>query len=166
MGNHREHTGVTAGKIGTWETAAAWRRTVAGPVVFTNGVFDLLHPGHVVLLEEARRLGAVLCVGVNSDISVRALRKAPDRPVNTAAARARVVAGLEAVDAVVLFDEPTPADLIARLAPDLLVKGDDYQPQDLPGADTVTERGGRVICLPTVPGFSTTAIMERIRDTA
>src|SRR3954464_1087877 len=106
--------------------AIAWRARQAGSVVFTNGVFDLLHPGHVELLEAARREGSALIVGVNSDASVRRLGKGPDRPLKEQPVRARVVAGLAAVDTVVLFDEDTPLELIQQLAPDVLVKGADY----------------------------------------
>jgi D-beta-D-heptose 7-phosphate kinase/D-beta-D-heptose 1-phosphate adenosyltransferase len=156
---------LTGSKIRSWENAVSWRRTISGPFVFTNGVFDLLHAGHVMLLEEAGRLGEALCVGVNTDHSARGLQKGPGRPIHPAAARARVVAGLASVGGVVLFDEPTPSELIERLEPDVLVKGSDYDPDQLPGGAFVRMRGGRVVCLPLVPDFSTTAIVERIRDT-
>jgi rfaE bifunctional protein nucleotidyltransferase chain/domain len=115
----------TALKVRGLAEAIAWRTRQAGPVVFTNGVFDLLHPGHVELLEAARREGSALIVGLNSDTSVRTLGKGADRPVNGEAARARVLAGFAAVDCVVLFDPPTPLPLIESLSPDLLVKGGD-----------------------------------------
>jgi rfaE bifunctional protein nucleotidyltransferase chain/domain len=132
-------------------------------VVFTNGVFDLLHPGHVELLERAQSEGAALIVGVNSDASVRLLGKGPDRPLVAERARARVLAGLESVDCVVLFDEPTPLELIAALAPDVLVKGADYSREQIVGADLVEGRGGRVVRVELVPGFSTTQLVERLR---
>jgi rfaE bifunctional protein nucleotidyltransferase chain/domain len=153
----------TAGKIRSRAAAAAWRRSVSGPVVFTNGVFDLLHPGHVELLESARAEGAALVVGVNSDTSVRRLGKGADRPLAPQEARARVLAGLAAVDCVVLFDEDTPQSLIEALAPDVLVKGADYARDAIVGADWVEARGGRVVRVPLVPGFSTTSLVERLR---
>ena len=116
----------TAGKVRPRPEAVAWRRSVSGPVVFTNGVFDLLHPGHIELLEGARAEGAALVVGVNSDASVRRLGKGAGRPLTGQDARARVLAGLAAVDCVVLFEEDTPQSLIEALAPDVLVKGADY----------------------------------------
>ena len=153
----------TAGKVRSRAEAALWRRSAAGPMVFTNGVFDLLHPGHVELLEAARAEGAALIVGVNSDASVRRLGKGADRPLSSEAARARVLAGLSAVDCVVLFDEDTPLSLIQALAPDVLVKGADYAREAIVGADWVEARGGRVVRVPLVPGFSTTSLVERLR---
>jgi rfaE bifunctional protein nucleotidyltransferase chain/domain len=156
-------TASSAGKIRTEGEAARWRAAQPGPVVFTNGVFDLLHRGHVVLLEAARDQGAALLVGLNSDSSVRRLAKGPERPLVPGADRARVVAGLAAVDCVVLFDEDTPLRLIQHLAPDVLVKGADYTRDRIVGADWVEARGGRVVRVPLVAGFSTTAIVERLR---
>jgi rfaE bifunctional protein nucleotidyltransferase chain/domain len=153
----------TAGKVRGLPAAAAWRRTVAGPVVFTNGVFDLLHPGHVELLEAARREGAALVVGVNSDGSARRLGKGDQRPVAAAPARARVLAGLAAVDCVVLFEEDTPLALIQALEPDVLVKGADYPRDSIVGADWVEARGGRVVRVPLLAGYSTSALVERLR---
>jgi len=144
----------------------AWRRQRAGLVVFTNGVFDLLHPGHVEILEAARGLGDALVVGVNSDASARRLGKGPGRPVQPESARARVVAGLGAVDRVVLFDEDTPLALIEALAPDVLVKGGDYTRETIVGAEFVESRGGAVYAIPLLPGQSTTAIVERLRVTS
>ncbi len=141
----------------------AWRRTAPAPVVFTNGVFDLLHPGHVAVLEAARGEGASLIVAINSDRSVRDLAKGPDRPVMPEAARARVIAAFGCVDCVVLFDESTPAELIERLEPDVLVKGGDYDPDTVVGADVVRRRGGRVVIVPLVADHSTTRIVERLR---
>ena len=143
--------------------AIAWRARQPGPVVFTNGVFDLIHPGHVELLEAARREGTALIVGLNSDTSVRALNKGADRPVTGEVARARVLAGFAAVDCVVLFDQATPMDLIQSLAPDVLVKGADYSRDSIVGGDWVESRGGRVVRVPLVGGFSTSSIVERLR---
>lgn len=153
----------TGGKVRSRAEALAWRRSAPAPVVFTNGVFDLLHPGHVELLEAARREGASLVVGVNSDVSVRGLGKGAERPVAGQDARARVLAGLAAVDCVVLFDEATPQSLIEALAPDVLVKGADYPREQIVGADWVEARGGRVVRVPLVAGQSTTALVERLR---
>ena len=143
--------------------ARAWRRSQPGPVVFTNGVFDLIHPGHVALLEAARSEGAALVVGVNTDASVRRLGKGADRPVVPERARARVLAGLAAVDCVVLFDDDTPLALVQALEPDVLVKGADYSRDRIVGADEVERRGGRVVRVPLEPGFSTTSLVERLR---
>lgn len=143
--------------------AIAWRARQPGHVVFTNGVFDLIHPGHVELLEAARREGTALIVGLNSDTSVRALNKGADRPVTGEAARARVLAGFAAVDCVVLFDQASPLDLIQSLAPDVLVKGADYSRDSIVGGDWVEARGGRVVRVPLVGGFSTSSIVERLR---
>lgn len=143
--------------------ARAWRHSQTGPVVFTNGVFDLLHPGHVSLLEAARAEGAALVVGVNTDASVRRLGKGGERPVVPEAARARVLAGLAAVDCVVLFDDDTPLALVRALEPDVIVKGADYTRGGIVGADDVERRGGRVVRVPLEPGFSTTSLVERLR---
>lgn len=147
----------------SWDEAAAWRATVAGPVVFTNGVFDLLHPGHIDVLLGARCEGAALVVGLNSDASVRRL-KGPTRPVRTERERRAVLAALEMVDAVVLFEQDTPAELVACLQPDVIVKGGDYAPETIVGADVVRARGGRVVVIPLVPGQSTTGIIARLQD--
>ena len=150
-------------KVRTLPEAVAWRAGVGGPVVFTNGVFDLVHPGHVELLEAARGEGAALVVGINSDASARRLGKGDGRPLATQSARARVLAGLAAVDSVVIFDEETPLALIQALAPDVLVKGADYVRDQIVGADWVESRGGRVVRVPLVPGVSTSALVERLR---
>jgi len=142
-----------------------WRRAQPGRVVFTNGVFDLLHAGHVAALEAARALGDALIVGVNDDASARRLRKGTGRPFVPADDRARLVAALRAVDRVVLFGEDTPTQLVAALEPDVLVKGGDYDPATLPGRETVLARGGVVTVLPLLPNRSTTALVERIRAT-
>lgn len=130
---------------------------------FTNGVFDLLHPGHVQYLEEVRALGNCLVVGLNSDASVRRL-KGPGRPLQDEAARARILLGLRSVDAVVRFEEDTPLALITALQPDILAKGGDYTPETVVGREVVEARGGRVAILPFLPGHSTTAIEARIRE--
>lgn len=143
--------------------AARWRAACRGTVVFTNGVFDLLHPGHVDVLTGARAQGDHLVVGVNSDASVRRLGKGPERPVRTEAERAYVLAGLAAVDAVVVFDEDTPLELVRVLQPDVIVKGGDYAPETVVGADVVRARGGRVVIIPLTPGQSTTSIIETLR---
>ncbi len=145
------------------DVLVAWRRTVPGRVVFTNGVFDLLHPGHVEYLEAARALGDALVVGVNSDASARRLGKGTGRPVASAEARARVVAGLAAVDRVTVFDEDTPLELIRALRPDVLVKGGDYTRATIVGAEDVASWGGDVTTIDVVPGYSTTALVERLR---
>ncbi|HRZ10715.1 MAG TPA: adenylyltransferase/cytidyltransferase family protein [Gemmatimonadales bacterium] len=131
--------------------------------MFTNGVFDLLHPGHLALLEAARAEGDALVVGVNSDASVRRLGKSPDRPIVPEAARARMLAGFAAVDCVVLFDEDTPLALVQALSPDVLVKGADYSRAQIVGADFVEARGGRVVRVQLVPDQSTTRLVERLR---
>lgn len=143
--------------------AVAWRAQARGPIVFTNGVFDLLHAGHVALLEQAATLGASLIVAINTDASVRTLAKGAERPVVAEHDRARVVAGLGCVDCVVLFDETTPLSLVEALAPDVLVKGGDYTPDTVVGSDIVRRRGGRVEIIPLLPDRSTTHILERLR---
>jgi rfaE bifunctional protein nucleotidyltransferase chain/domain len=153
----------TASKVRPLTEAITWRARQTGPVVFTNGVFDLVHPGHIELLEAARREGHALVVGVNSDASVRRLGKGAGRPINGEGARARVIAGFAAVDCVVLFDADTPLDLIQRLTPDVLVKGADYSREAIVGADLVESRGGRVVRVPLVSGFSTSSIVEQLR---
>jgi rfaE bifunctional protein nucleotidyltransferase chain/domain len=131
-------------------------------VVFTNGVFDLLHPGHVRYLTRARLLGDALIVGVNSDRSVRS-NKGDGRPINGEGERAEVLAALAAVDAVVVFDEETPPDLIAAVQPDVLVKGADWPEDGIVGRDIVEARGGVVVRVPVEPGHSTSSLIEKIR---
>jgi D-beta-D-heptose 7-phosphate kinase/D-beta-D-heptose 1-phosphate adenosyltransferase len=130
--------------------------------VFTNGCFDLLHPGHISLLEAARAEGDVLVVAINSDRSVRDI-KGPDRPVTPEQERAEALLALESVDRVVIYDEPTPAAVIEALAPDVLVKGADWPLDEIVGRETVTGRGGRVVRIPVIAGQSTTAVVDRIR---
>jgi D-glycero-beta-D-manno-heptose 1-phosphate adenylyltransferase len=132
-------------------------------VVFTNGVFDLIHPGHVRYLQDARRLGDALIVGINSDRSVRG-NKGPERPLVPELERAEVLTALECVDAVVVFDEPTPLALIAALQPDVLVKGADWAADAIVGRDVVEARGGRVVRIAVAPGHSTTLLIETIRS--
>ncbi len=133
------------------------------PWVFTNGVFDVLHRGHVVYLAQARALGASLIVALNTDASARRLGKGPDRPLNNEMDRAMVIAALGAVDLVTWFDEDTPEALIAQLRPDVLVKGGDYDMQTLPETALVQSWGGRALALPFVRGYSTTALVQKIR---
>ena len=146
----------------TWEKARAWRRAARGTVVFTNGVFDLLHPGHVDVLAGARAQGDALIVGVNGDDSVRRL-KGPDRPVRPEADRAYVLAALESVDAVAVFHEDTPRELILTIEPDVIVKGGDYAPEQVVGGAEAARWGGRVVIIPLTEGHSTTTIVERLR---
>lgn len=138
-------------------------RSQGQQVVFTNGVFDVLHPGHVRYLRDARALGDLLIVGVNSDRSTRALDKAPDRPINPEHERAEVLAALASVDAVVVFDEDTPHAIISALQPDVLVKGADWGENAIVGRDVVEARGGKVVRIALAPGYSSTAIIERAR---
>jgi rfaE bifunctional protein nucleotidyltransferase chain/domain len=147
--------------------AARWVENLQGHgklIVFTNGCFDLLHPGHIAYLEAARSLGDALIVGVNTDASVARLNKGPGRPIAPEADRVRVLAALACVDRVVLFDEDTPLALITLLTPDILVKGGDYQLHDIVGREVVEARGGRVLSLPFVAGYSTSAVIDRIRS--
>jgi rfaE bifunctional protein nucleotidyltransferase chain/domain len=137
-------------------------REAGKTVVFTNGVFDLLHPGHLRYLQHARTLGDALIVGVNSDRSVRAI-KDPDRPINPEQERAEVLAALACVDGVVIFDEDTPYDVIAALQPDVLVKGADWAEDAIVGRDIVEAGGGKVVRVAIEPGYSTTAILRKIR---
>lgn len=155
-----------AAKILPLDQAVRWRQSQRGPVVFTNGVFELLHRGHVEYLEAARATGAALIVGINSDDSARALAKGPGRPLVAAADRARVLAGLAAVDCVVVFDDPTPVPILQAIRPDILVKGGDYTRDTIVGAGLVEGWGGRVLALPFVPSHSTSSLLERLRATS
>ena len=136
---------------------------LARPVVFTNGVFDILHRGHVSYLAKARELGACLVVGLNSDASARRLGKGPDRPLNSEIDRACVLAALESVSLVTLFDEPTPVELLKLVRPEIYVKGGDYDIESLEETKWVRSWGGRALALPFVEGYSTTALVTRIR---
>ena len=151
-----------ARKVFDWTSARRWRERQRGRVVFTNGVFDLLHPGHVDVLAGARRQGDALVVGLNADASVRRL-KGPERPIRSEAERAYVLAALEAVDAVVVFEEDTPLELVRHLEPDVIVKGGDYREDTVVGAREVRARGGDVVIIPLTPGQSTTSIIEKLR---
>jgi D-glycero-beta-D-manno-heptose 1-phosphate adenylyltransferase len=144
---------------------AARERGGGRRVVFTNGCFDLLHPGHVRCLREARALGDVLVVAVNSDRSVRG-NKGPARPLVPQQDRAEVLAALSSVDYVTIFDEPTPRELIARVLPNILVKGADWPLDQVAGREEVEAAGGRVISIPLAPGYSTTNLLEKIRNAA
>ena len=144
--------------------AFAQRLRAAGKqVVFTNGVFDLIHPGHVRYLQEARSLGDALLVGVNADESVRR-NKGEGRPVTPERERAELIAALACVDAVTVFEEDTPAEVIRAIQPDVLVKGADWAADQIVGRDTVEARGGRVVRVAVEEGYSTTAILQRIRE--
>jgi rfaE bifunctional protein nucleotidyltransferase chain/domain len=133
-------------------------------IVFTNGVFDILHPGHIRYLRDARALGDLLIVGLNSDRSVKALAKAPNRPINAENERAEILAALASVDAVVIFDEDTPHEIISALQPDILVKGADWGENAIVGRDIVEARGGKVVRIALAEGYSTTKIIDRIRS--
>lgn len=157
---------ASGGVLSREEAVAFVERVRAGrqSVVFTNGVFDLLHPGHVRYLQEARALGSALIVGLNSDASVRR-NKGPRRPITPEGERAEVLAALECVDAVVIFDEDTPAEIVRAIQPDVLVKGADWPADQIVGRDTVEARGGRVVLMEVERGYSTTSIIDRIRRT-
>lgn len=131
-------------------------------IVFTNGCFDIIHPGHVDYLSQARDLGDFLILGLNTDNSVKRLNKAPNRPINNEQARASVLAALASIDFVVLFDEETPYELISYLQPNVLVKGNDYEVEKIVGYDVVTAKGGKVITIPFLEGFSTTNLIKKI----
>jgi D-beta-D-heptose 7-phosphate kinase/D-beta-D-heptose 1-phosphate adenosyltransferase len=148
-----------------WVAARAWRDAARGRVVFTNGVFDLLHPGHVDILVAARSLGDALVVGINSDDSVKRL-KGPERPIRSEADRAVVLAALEAVDCVCVFDQDTPLELVRAVHPDVIVKGGDYTPESVVGAAEVRSWGGQCVIVPLTPGHSTTSIIERLRGSS
>jgi rfaE bifunctional protein nucleotidyltransferase chain/domain len=149
----------TAQKITTAEHIK--RPADGGKLVFTNGCFDIIHPGHADYLERARSMGESLVVGLNSDVSVRRL-KGPLRPINDQASRARVLAALQCVDYVVIFDEDTPLELIQKVRPDVLVKGGDWSVERIVGREVVEEAGGTVSSIPLLAGHSTTATVDRI----
>ncbi len=146
-------------------TIVRQHRALGERVVFTNGCFDLLHRGHTRLLQQARALGDLLIVGLNSDASVRLL-KGPFRPVLSQDERAELLSALTSVDYVVIFEEPDPSCIIEALEPDLLVKGADWAKEEVVGRETVERRGGRVVTIPLVEGASTSSIMRRIMETA
>jgi D-glycero-beta-D-manno-heptose 1-phosphate adenylyltransferase len=144
------------------ERRSEWRSD-GEQVVFTNGCFDILHLGHVDYLEKARQTGTKMIVGLNSDASVRIL-KGPERPVNSEYARARIIASLQFVDLVIVFNEETPLELINKLLPDILVKGDDYSIETIVGAKEVISAGGQVKTIPLVPSYSTTGIIQKLKQ--
>ena len=158
------HRGLPGRVLSQAETGEFVRQQRADgrTVVFTNGVFDILHPGHVRYLQDARALGDLLIVGLNADASVRR-NKGPDRPINSEAERAEILAALACVDAVVLFEEDTPDAIVQLVQPDILVKGADWPADQIVGRDTVEARGGRVVLMPVEPGHSTSAIINRVR---
>jgi D-beta-D-heptose 7-phosphate kinase/D-beta-D-heptose 1-phosphate adenosyltransferase len=143
----------------------ARQRAAGRTIVFTNGVFDLLHVGHLRYLQQARAMGDLLIVGLNADASVRR-NKGESRPINPEAERAELLAALDCVDAVVIFPEDTPAEIVRALDPDILVKGADWPADRIVGRDTVEASGGRVVLIPVEPGHSTTALIEKVRRTA
>lgn len=152
----------------SWADAEAFvrsERSRGRRIVFTNGVFDLLHPGHVRYLQQARSLGDVLIVGMNADASVRR-NKGPARPITPQHERAEILSALECVDAVVIFDQDTPAEIVRLVQPDILVKGADWPADQIVGRDTVEARGGRVVLVAVEQGHSTSAIVERIRKSS
>lgn len=154
-------------KIYKWEdlsrTIAIWKFKDR-KIVFTNGCFDILHKGHVTYLAQAAELGDNLIVGLNSDESVKKLHKGPGRPIQDQDSRALIMASLHHVSAVILFDEETPAELIKRVQPDVLVKGGDWKPEQIVGYDTVKARGGEVVSIDYLPGYSTTSIEQKIKS--
>jgi len=152
-------------KICPREQLAARLAALPRPLVFTNGVFDVMHRGHAIYLAQARELGASLIVALNTDASARRLGKGPDRPLNNEQDRAALMAALGAVDLVTWFDEDTPQALIAEVRPDILVKGGDYDMRKLPETALVESWGGRALALPFVEGYSTTALVRKIRST-
>lgn len=143
------------------QQVARWR-LLGKKIVFTNGCFDILHTGHIASLMETAQHGDVLIVGVNADSSVKKL-KGPERPLNNEESRAWLLASLAVVDAVIIFPEDTPRDLIITIQPDVLVKGGDYKVEDIAGAQEVLSWGGQVFINPIVPGFSTTSLIEKIQ---
>jgi D-glycero-beta-D-manno-heptose 1-phosphate adenylyltransferase len=160
--SQRSRSGVSALDPAQLAALVSRWRAEGRTIVFTNGVFDLLHPGHLRYLQHARSLGDALVVGVNSDRSVRA-NKGPSRPATPQAERAEVLGALACVDAVMIFDEDTPHDLVRTIQPDVLVKGADWAEDAIVGRDVVEARGGRVVRVPVEPGYSTTRILERIK---
>jgi rfaE bifunctional protein nucleotidyltransferase chain/domain len=152
------------GKLTAREDAPSRIAGLPRPVVFTNGVFDVLHKGHATYLAQARALGGSLVVAINTDSSARRLGKGPDRPLNNELDRATLMAALESVSLVTWFDDDTPAELISELKPDVLVKGGDYDMSKLAEARIVESYGGRALAIPFVDGYSTTALVKKIRS--
>lgn len=151
-------------KIAAREDAQARVAALPRPVVFTNGVFDVLHCGHAIYLAQARQLGASLVVALNTDASAKRLGKGPDRPLNNQQDRAALLAALESVSLVTWFDEDTPLELITELKPDVLVKGGDYDMRKLAETAVVESYGGKALAIPFVEGYSTTALVKKIRS--
>ncbi len=166
---HKSSADKIVDKEGIGRLISVWRLK-SNRIVFTNGVFDLIHPGHVDYLAQASDLGHRLVVGINSDSSVKTLNKGTNRPINEEWARACIVAALRCVDAVVVFEEPTPENLIKAIVPDVLVKGGDYDSEEtnpeskqyIVGSDIVREHGGKVVSIPLLEGYSSTRIIEKI----
>lgn len=160
------HIELLNSKIHTWETlktqVATWQAQ-GKKIVFSNGCFDLVHKGHIDYLNRAADLGDVLLMGLNTDASVSKL-KGPHRPIQDEQSRLLIMAALQCVSAVVLFNEETPYDLIKLVQPDVLVKGSDYQPENIVGYDIVTAKGGMVKTIDFLPGYSTSAIEKRIKE--
>ena len=155
----------TESRVKSLEGGRAYAAAVRGAgrrVVFTNGVFDILHPGHIRYLQQARSLGDVLIIGLNADASVRR-NKGPQRPINNEQERAEILAALECVDCVVIFSEDTPAEIIKAIEPDVLVKGADWAEDAIVGRDTVEARAGKVVRIPIEQGYSTTEIIRKVR---
>jgi len=150
------------GEILDWYKAVNRRQSFDGRVVFTNGVFDIIHRGHIDYLKKAKSLGDLLIVGLNSDKSARSLAKGIGRPFNNEEDRSIVLSSINIVDIVVMFDQPTPKELIDAIEPDILVKGGDYDISEVVGRETVEKRGGKVVIIPLTPGKSTTSIVEKI----
>ena len=159
------HNKISAKVVGVEELQRVLNveRFYGKKIVFTNGCFDILHRGHVEYLTKARDLGQVLVLGLNTDASVKRQNKSPERPINDQQTRATVLAALECVSFVVLFDDDTPYDLIKAVQPDILVKGADYKPEDIVGYDIVTARGGQTVTIPLTEGFSTTGLIEKLK---
>ena len=158
-----QYIGNILGLILNWKQVRDYREQFAGKVVFTNGVFDILHRGHLDYLTEAREYGDALIVGVNSDVSAASLHKGPGRPLNSETDRAYLLSKLEPVDVVVLFNQPTPLELIEIIHPDIIVKGGDYTIDKVVGRNSVEDSGGRAIIIPLTKGYSTSDLIERIK---
>ncbi|MDF2449905.1 MAG: D-beta-D-heptose 1-phosphate adenylyltransferase [Bacteroidota bacterium] len=162
MSFHKRLTEKCVSKHQLEKLIADWKKHGL-KIVFTNGCFDILHRGHVEYLCKARDLGDKLILGLNTDDSVKRLGKSPERPINSQETRATIIAALECVDGVVLFDEDTPLDLISCVKPDILVKGNDYAVENIVGYDVVKANGGEVITIQLVDGFSTTGLIEKLK---
>ena len=162
MSYHKKLSEKVVTKVGLKNLLEDWKMQKQ-QIVFTNGCFDILHRGHVEYLCHAKDLGDKLILGLNTDASVKRLGKSPERPINSEETRAVILAGLECVDAIILFDEDTPLELIDFVQPDVLVKGNDYKAEDIVGYDSVTAKGGKVITIQLVDGFSTTKLIEKLK---